>query len=1682
MSDISSRYLVPTFNGLIAQIGLSAGVSIVCVGFFEWNRRKKTLQYLYSPRTRLNVNPSPPMSMRFLGWIKPTLNIPEEFYITNVGLDAVMFLRFLKMCLQFCVFNAIVVGVILLPIHYTGGNDMSEVPRMSIANIKNDSNVLWAHVILTYVVTLSWMFLLFKNYWQWMDLRREYTLQRIRQGEIAERSIFISRLPTNLRSDAALKQYFESLKMGPVESATVVQHCGRLSQKIDRRESALNMLEKAHIELAQQVLDTVKHGKFTFNGPTPTISITQQRPLLQSSPTKQDSEGAQSIDDTNTTALETTVQELYRDKKLYRKMRKSIFAHKRKMTANAAAAAASQPQLNIPLAALSAHQSDIIDVYVHGVGGEEEAMQPNGSSMSIVTPATTIWNVLAALDRSTLDRFQPTRPENRFKGGERVESIDYLVKKYNKLDRRVGELRDGSLRYKSTSFGFVTFKHHLSAQLCAQAKIDSRPQGLSVRLAMEPRDVLWSNLTASFRNRFSRSVVVNLSIWVLIIFWIFPTSSFLLLTSLGALSERFKFLRPILEASPLIQSLLQNVLPIVFVTIFLALAPVIILEISKQELPVSHSTLEGNVFRRYYHFLIFNVLFVFMIGTAILKSIITLIQQPTNIFTLLAESLPSGSTFFVFYIVFNTCTHALELVQVWAQLVIHVFVTSRKLTPTPRSLQRATTPWAFQYYYYYPQNILAMVITFIYSIISPLILIAATVYFAFALLVFKYQLAYCYIRKYETSGKFFRHVFQYTTDGLIIFQITMVGVLWLKEALVGGFFVVALMGFTVYFKILCGDLFKSRTKSLPLDTGLRNFDNDSSYNMNELPMQSAVAIVDEQSSDFMERPGLRRRNLTEREKLDDRLQATDNAPGSGLMVADAGGSGPFKDPRFFSQDYDRRDMHVNSIERLDDPVDEESGRDGYQVASDRHFASGFSIRESAQDGRAANTLDNSSGLMIHCSDDIAQASPPSSKRSSTREITLFTVGDNPTYKPKDLIAEDAEEHGYRQRDSNDGDGDDDEDDGDDDENNDELSPGTAGFLDEDGFYLDNFGVRNSRMNSRPLASHFEHTPCKHIYQDRTSDFETYIHPALLKPLNRKLWLPRNPLYLHWDLDDTVEVDFALNSSATVDKLEFRVCVGENEGIRSPQINGLQQDHHHQQQDLQDSNYVRRRNTIASNFENNMGVSMSSPSNWEGCLSDSPPNTATLTPRPPGSWDKYDEKRAYNDENSGIHFSAESPALPPSSTTVRRDSRSHQRQDEREQDALNVTRTKSHSVSTTGTRVFSPTPQHSAAASLKPPQSPHFVGHNGGDDDNIESANTRYKRSPSMPPTPLLNSHTATITPVTAEGSFSTKSPQLAPSTFLSVRRPTFGSTTSPRMNNTLPSSGQQKRQQPSSQPGSASQSPRVSFTQDATPALLNEQSQSIFSGLMSHRHTISHGQGNSVAHGQHSRYVPQQPPMPSPSSSGNAAHGIHASLGGAGSTGTGAGTGTGTNHGSGGGVLAGASLHDTLPRKNGAVRGTAGAFFSMIFGDGDNDEDNDVLGVNETPRFGYETGGMWSSRRASIDHNDDDDDDDDDDDSDDSASRRRSRDATKLGTSAGASLHHTTINMLDAGPTSPKTVNEVSITAPPTSAVRGLGELALTQPSHLDLSETMASRDVSGHSQQEHPSDIAGGQKGTKLP
>lgn len=238
---------------------------------------------------------------------------------------------------------------------------------------------------------------------------------------------------------------------------------------------------------------------------------------------------------------------------------------------------------------------------------------------------------------------------------------------------------------------------------------------------------------------------------------------------------------------------------------------------SKQQHFPSYSSLEDAVLQRYYHFAIFNVLIVFLLGTAFLTSILEVIQKPTSIFTLLATSLPQGANFFVNYVVFNTCAHGMELVQLGSQLFGHFAATFPLIATTPRVLARGTQPWNFPYYYYYPNHILVLVIVFTYSLIQPLILVFGLLYFAIALVVFKYQFAFAYVRRYEAGGKYYRRMLRYTSDGLIIFQLLMVGLLFLKNAVSQGVLILPLIVLTAWCKLHFRKLFRDRCKFMAVD-------------------------------------------------------------------------------------------------------------------------------------------------------------------------------------------------------------------------------------------------------------------------------------------------------------------------------------------------------------------------------------------------------------------------------------------------------------------------------------------------------------------------------------------------------------------------------------------------------------------------------------------------------------------------------------------------------------------------------------------------------------------------------------------------------------------------------------------------------------------------------------------------
>src|SRR5256885_11994095 len=66
-------------------------------------------------------------------------------------------------------------------------------------------STLFPYTTLFRSVSISWMYLLYKNYYDYMKLHRQSLIDRVLNGSITERTVIISRIPQDLRSEDKLQ-------------------------------------------------------------------------------------------------------------------------------------------------------------------------------------------------------------------------------------------------------------------------------------------------------------------------------------------------------------------------------------------------------------------------------------------------------------------------------------------------------------------------------------------------------------------------------------------------------------------------------------------------------------------------------------------------------------------------------------------------------------------------------------------------------------------------------------------------------------------------------------------------------------------------------------------------------------------------------------------------------------------------------------------------------------------------------------------------------------------------------------------------------------------------------------------------------------------------------------------------------------------------------------------------------------------------------------------------------------------------------------------------------------------------------------------------------------------------------------------------------------------------------------
>ncbi|TYG58156.1 hypothetical protein ES288_D08G199500v1 [Gossypium darwinii] len=331
--------------------------------------------------------------------------------------------------------------------------------------------------------------------------------------------------------------------------------------------------------------------------------------------------------------------------------------------------------------------------------------------------------------------------------GKRVDSIDFYKQQIKEFDKNMALERQKVLKDTKSILpvAFVSFKSRWGAAVCAQTQQSKNPTLWLANWAPEPRDIYWQNLAIPFLSLTIRKLIISLSVFALVFFYMIPIAFVQSLANLEGLERVAPFLRPF------IKSFLQGFLPGLALKISLYILPTVLMIMSKIEGHIALSILERRASAKYYYFMLVNVFLGSIVtGTAFEQLHSFLHQSPTQIPRTIGVSIPMKATFFITFIMVDGWAGiAGEILRLKPLVIFHL--KNMFLLKTESDREQAMDPGSVDS----PETLRITVIRLIINV---------------------------YNQQYESGAAFWPHVHSRIIASLVISQLLFLGLLSTKEA------------------------------------------------------------------------------------------------------------------------------------------------------------------------------------------------------------------------------------------------------------------------------------------------------------------------------------------------------------------------------------------------------------------------------------------------------------------------------------------------------------------------------------------------------------------------------------------------------------------------------------------------------------------------------------------------------------------------------------------------------------------------------------------------------------------------------------------------------------------------------------------------------------------------------------
>ncbi|KAI5458708.1 hypothetical protein BGZ63DRAFT_362848 [Mariannaea sp. PMI_226] len=231
------------YSALAISLSFTAFTAIVFSLLRPYN------QAVYAPKLKHadEKHAPPPLGRAPWAWIATVWSTKEETLIQTIGMDATVFLRFIRMCRNMFL-TLCVTGIgILLPINISSFSTINEsgtkwVSKITPLNVKETS--VWAQVVIAWVFNIIVAGYLWWNYRKILDLKRRYFQTEEYQSSLHSRTLMLFDIPKKGRSDEGIARIIDQVAPNASFARTAVaRNVKDLPSLISEHDKSVRQLE-----------------------------------------------------------------------------------------------------------------------------------------------------------------------------------------------------------------------------------------------------------------------------------------------------------------------------------------------------------------------------------------------------------------------------------------------------------------------------------------------------------------------------------------------------------------------------------------------------------------------------------------------------------------------------------------------------------------------------------------------------------------------------------------------------------------------------------------------------------------------------------------------------------------------------------------------------------------------------------------------------------------------------------------------------------------------------------------------------------------------------------------------------------------------------------------------------------------------------------------------------------------------------------------------------------------------------------------------------------------------------------------------------------------------------------------------------------------------------------------------